>query len=88
MASADTLCRKLLNVKNTVIESHYFYNDANAVTHLRIKARPNAWHQDDCPFCRRRNLPRFDCHAKNNNVWRGLIFAGILVIVNFAKKLH
>ena len=81
MASADTLCKKLLNVKNTVVESHNFYNDADGVTHLRIKARPNAWHQDDCPFCGRRNLPRYDRQAKHNKVWRGLDFAGILVEV-------
>lgn len=48
MASADTLCKKLLNVKNTVVESYNFYNDVDGVTHLRIKARPTAWHQDDC----------------------------------------
>ena len=35
MASADTLCKKLLNVKNVVVESHNFYNDSNGVTHLR-----------------------------------------------------
>jgi len=79
MASADTLCKKLLNVKSTVVESHSFYNDADGVTHLRIKARPNAWHQDECPFCGRRNLPRYDRQSKNNKVWRGLDFAGILV---------
>ena len=27
MASADTLCKKILNVKNTVVESHEFYID-------------------------------------------------------------
>ena len=79
MASADTLCKKLLNVKSTVVESHSFYNDADGVTHLRIKARPNAWHQDECPFCGKRNLPRYDRQSKNNKVWRGLDFAGILV---------
>ena len=39
MASADTLCKKILNVKNTVVESHEFYIDADGVNHLRIKAR-------------------------------------------------
>ena len=82
MASADTLCRKLLNVKNTVVESHSFYNDADGVTHLRIKARPNAWHQDECPFCGKRNLPRYDRQAKNYKVWRSLDFAGILVEID------
>lgn len=79
MASADTLCKKLLNVKNIVVESHNFYNDSNGVTHLRIHARPNAWHQDDCPFCGRRNLPGYDRQTRCNKVWRGLDFAGILV---------
>ena len=79
MASADTLCRKLLNVKNTVVESHSFYNDADGVIHLRIKAHPNAWHQDECPFCGKRNLPRYDRQAKNYKVPRSLDFAGILV---------
>ena len=31
MASADTLCKKLLNVKNTVVESHDFYPDKDGV---------------------------------------------------------
>ena len=79
MASADTLCRKLLNVKNTVVESHNFYNNVDGVTHLRIKARPNVRHQDDCPFCERRNLLKYGRQTKNNKVWRGLDFAGILV---------
>jgi hypothetical protein len=37
MASADTLCKKLLNVKNTVVESYNFYNDVDGVTHLRSR---------------------------------------------------
>lgn len=84
MASADNLCKKLLNVKNTVVESHNFYDDTDGVTHLRIKARPNIWHQDECPFCGRRNLPRYDRQAKKNKVWRGLDFSGILVEIEAA----
>lgn len=64
MASADTLCKKLLNVKNTVVESHDFYSDKDGVVHLRIKARPSAWHKDDCPFCSRR-CPGYDRPVKN-----------------------
>ena len=74
MASADTLCKKLLNVKNTVVESHDFYSDKDGVVHLRIKA----WHRDDCPFCGRR-CPGYDRPVKNRKVWRGLDFGGILV---------
>ena len=84
MASADTLCKKLLNVKNTVVESYNFYNDVDGVTHLRIKARPTAWHQDDCPFCGRRHLPRYDRPTKKNKIWRGLDFSGIIVEIEAA----
>ncbi len=80
MASADTLCKKLLNVKNTVIESNSFFKDEDGVAHLRIHARPNAWHKDDCPFCGRR-CPGYDKPAKNEKVWRGLDFGGIIVEV-------
>lgn len=78
MASANTLCKKLLNVKNIVVESHDFYSDKDGVVHLRIKARPSAWHRDDCPFCGRR-CPGYDRPVKNRKVWRGLDFGGILV---------
>lgn len=84
MASADTSCKKLLNVKNTVVESYNFYNDVDGVTHLRIKARPTAWHQDDCPFCGRRYLPRYDRPTKKNKIWRGLDFSGIIVEIEAA----
>jgi transposase len=78
MASTDTLCKKLLNVKNTVVESHDFYTDKDGVAHLRIKARPNVWHKDECPFCKRR-CPGYDHPARSRKIWRGLDFGGILV---------
>ena len=42
----------------------HFYTDKNGVVHLRIKARSNAWHIDDCPFCGRR-CPGYDHPAMN-----------------------
>lgn len=65
-------------------ESYNFYNDVDGVTHLRIKARPTAWHQDDCPFCGRRHLPRYDRPTKKNKIWRGLDFSGIIVEIEAA----
>ena len=32
MASANTLCKKLLNVKNVVVESHDFYTEPSEST--------------------------------------------------------
>ncbi len=40
MASANTLCKKLLNVKKAVVTGHDFYMDADGVNHIRIHAAP------------------------------------------------
>lgn len=82
MASVDTLCKKLLNVKHMVVESHTFEEDRNGVLHLRIKARPNAWHKDDCPFCGKK-CPCYDRPARSPKVWRSLDFAGIIVEIEY-----
>lgn len=82
MASANTLLRKTLNVNGMVIEDYRFYDDAHGVKHLRITARPNAWHKDDCPHCHCKR-PRYDAPAKNPKVWRALDFGGILVEVEY-----
>ncbi|MFR4354793.1 MAG: transposase family protein [Oscillospiraceae bacterium] len=88
MVSANTLCKKLFNIKNTVVESHDFYSDKDGVVHLRIKARPSAWHRDDCPFCGRR-FPGYDRPVKNRKVWRGLDFGGILVEIEVdTHRIH
>lgn len=60
--------------KDTVVQSHVLYTDADGVTRLRIRARPNAWHRDDCPWCGRRGLPRYDRQAAGGKVWRGLVY--------------
>ncbi len=41
MVSANTLCKNVLNVKNTVIKNCNLYSDKNGVKHIRIQARPN-----------------------------------------------
>ena len=41
MASTNTLCKKLLNVKTAVVTGSDFYTDEDGVNHIRIKARPN-----------------------------------------------
>ena len=37
MVSANTLCKNVLNVKNTVIENFNLYSDEDGVKHIRIK---------------------------------------------------
>jgi transposase len=82
MASADTVLKKLINVNHVAVTSHRFYDDVDGVKHLRIEARPNAWHQNDSPFCHCRR-PGYDRPSKNPKVWRGLDFGGILVEIEY-----
>jgi len=81
MASANTLCKKLLNVKGTVIESCEFYTDQDAVKHLRIHVRPDKRHDCDCPYCHR-HCPGYDQPVKTPRLWRALDWNGILVEVS------
>lgn len=78
MVSANTLCKKLLNVKNAVVESANFFMDQDGVNHIRIHARPNHWHKNDCPFCHKR-CPRYDKKNPLPRIWRGLDWGGTLV---------
>ena len=68
MVSANTLYKNVLNVKNTVIENFNFYSDEDGVKHIRIKARPNKWHENDCPFCHK-YITVIVNHDTNTVVW-------------------
>ena len=85
MVSTDTLCKKLLNVKDCVIENVNFFKGADRTDHIRIAARPNRWHEDDCPICHRR-CPRYDSKCKTPCIWRGLDWDGSIVEVEY--KTH
>ena len=82
MASVNTLCKSVLNVKNTVIKNCNLYSDKNGVKHIRIQARPNKWHENDCPFCHK-SCPVYDKHSSRPTIWRGLDWGGILVEVEY-----
>ena len=83
MASANTLCKKILNVKTAVVEDQDFYQDMDGVSHLRIKARPNRWHEHDCPFCHKRCQP-YDVQTKHPRTWRALDWGGVLVEIAYS----
>lgn len=80
MVSVNTLCKNILNVKNTVIEDCSLYSDADGVKHIRIKARPDKWHENDCPFCHKK-CKRYDSKCALPRIWRGLDWGGIFVEV-------
>lgn len=82
MVSTNTLCKKLLNVKSAVIEGANFYTDEEGVNHIRIHARPNVWHEDDCPFCHKR-CRRYDKKNPHPRIWRGLDWGGTLVEISY-----
>lgn len=83
MASVNTLCKSVLNVKNTVIKNSNLYSDKNGVKHIRIQARPDKWHENDCSF-RLKSCPVYDKHSSRPTIWRGLDRVGILS----SKKHH
>ena len=78
MATTNTLCKKLLNVKGVVIQNHDFYTDDEGVHHLRIYARPSKHNENRCPHCSRK-CPGYDSPGEFNKIWRGLDWGGILV---------
>ena len=82
MASANTLCKKLLNVKGVVVENHNFYVDRDGIAHLLTNARPNKWHMDDCPYCHKQ-CPRYDEQSKHPRRWRSLDFGGVIVEIEY-----
>ena len=82
MASVNTLCKSVLNVKNTVIKNSNLYSDKNGVKHIRIQARPDKWHENDCSF-RHKSCPVYDKHSSRPTIWRGLDWGGILVEVEY-----
>ncbi len=43
MVSANTLCKKLINVNGVVVNHFDFMTDANGVKRIRINARPSKW---------------------------------------------
>ena len=78
MASVNTLCKILLNVKGAVVEGNELFRDENGVLHIRILARPNFWHQNECPYCHKR-CPGYDRATKSSKIWRGLDWGGVIV---------
>ena len=82
MVSANTLCKRLLNVKNCVIENLKIEAGVDGTDHIRIAARPTRWHEDDCPVCHKR-CPRYDSKCKSPRIWRGLDWEGIIVEVEY-----
>lgn len=82
MVSTNTLCKKLLSVKSAVIKGANFYTDEDGVNHIRIHARPNVWHEDDCPFCHKR-CRRYDKKNPHPRIWRGVDWGSTLVEISY-----
>ena len=82
MASTNPLCKKLLGVKSAVVIGHDFYQDTDGVNHLRIYARPDKRHENDCPFCHKR-CKLYDTQTRSPRTWRALDWGGTLVEIQY-----
>ena len=93
MVSTNTLCKKILNVKDMIVEDVDIFEDAKGVTNLRIMARPYKRVMNTCPKCGRTNCPGYDERKSNGEPvlrsWRSLDFAGIPVhIVAHTRRIE
>ena len=68
-----------------LIENFNLYSDEDGVKHIRIKSRPNKWHENDCPFCHK-SCPAYDKHSSRPTTWRGLDWETVGRCVN--RALH
>lgn len=73
---------KILSILYSLDRNFNLYSDEDGVKHIRIKARPNKWHENDCPFCHK-SCPAYDKHSSRPTTWRGLDWGGILVEVEY-----
>ena len=71
MAFTNTLFKKILNVKNIVVEKAEVRQELDGNNHICISARPTARHMDDCPICHKRCM-RYDKKNAQPRTWRGL----------------
>ena len=78
MASANTVFKKILNVKGIVVEKSTFYEDSFGVTHLDLQVRPTKWAECRCPECGRRR-PKDGLSVRQDRSWRSLDFGSVLV---------
>ena len=82
MKSAKSLCKKLLNFKNTVITGCDFYTDTDNVNLIRIQARLDKRHENECPYCHRR-CSGYDSHCSKPRIWRRLDWGSTLVEIEY-----
>jgi transposase len=78
MASANTLCKKLLNVKWIVVEGYDFYENLDGIPHLDIQVRPTRYAECRCPECGRKR-PKDGLSVRENRTWRSLDFGAVIV---------
>ena len=80
--TVEFTCALEFKISSQLIENFNLYSDEDGVKHIRIKARPNKWHENDCPFCHK-SCPAYDKHSSRPTTWRGLDWGGILVEVEY-----
>lgn len=78
MASANTIFKKILNVKGMVVENSTVYEDSYGVRHLDLQVRPTKWAECRCPKCGRKR-PKDGLSVHEDRTWRSLDLGAVLV---------
>ena len=78
MASANTIFKKILNVKGMVVENSTIYENLAGVRHIDLQVRPTAWAECRCPKCGRKR-PKDGLSVREDRTWRSLDFGSIPV---------
>ena len=85
--SANTLLKRILNVKDTVVKSADFFISADGVANLKILARPRIHEDDRCPICGK-HCSVYD-RATYQRYWRALDFGGVIVhIAAYTQRIN
>ena len=69
MVSVNTLVKKILDVKDIIVEDVELYEDEEGVKHLKVMARVYKRADDRCPKCGHKYITVIVNHANNSVVW-------------------
>ena len=82
MTSITTLCKKVLNVKDTVITGVEFGETKRGESQVVINARPKKGQENNCPICHKKCRP-YDKQRCKPRTWRGLDWGSTMVEVKY-----
>ena len=86
MTTAKNILKKLLDVKDAIIEGVEISTACNGVMTIVVELRLRKGLQCRCPFCSTgRRLPKYDTRS-TPSIWRDLDFGGVLVKLRMQRN--